>query len=95
MLHAIDWQSFYAARADNFLGNKNSSVYTEAWSPDKSDDTRFQILISDIDNVVFGVDHDRTFMLFIVLRSQEVLASPINKVDVPFRHGIVSNCFHH
>jgi hypothetical protein len=59
MLHAINWQSFYAARADNELGNKSSSVYTEAWSPDKSDDTRFQTLISDIDNVVFGVDHDK------------------------------------
>ena len=59
MLHTIDWQSFYAARADNELGNKNSSVYTEAWSPDKSDATRFQTLVSDIDNVVFGVDQDK------------------------------------
>jgi hypothetical protein len=59
MLHTIDWQSFYAARAENELGNKNSSVYTEAWSPDKSDATRFQTLVSDIDNVVFGVDHDK------------------------------------
>ena len=59
MLHANDWQSFFAARADNELGNKNSSVYTEAWSPDKNDATRFQTLISDIDNVVFAVDHDK------------------------------------
>ncbi len=59
MLHANDWQSFYAARADSELGNNNSSVYTEAWSPDKSDATRFQTLVPDIDNVVFGVDHDK------------------------------------
>jgi hypothetical protein len=59
MLHANNWQSFFAARADNELGNKNSSVYTEAWSPDKNDATRFQTLISDINNVVFAVDHNK------------------------------------
>jgi len=59
MLHADDWQSFFAAQAENELGNKNSSVYTEAWSPNKSDATRFQTLVSDINNVVFAVDQDK------------------------------------
>jgi hypothetical protein len=39
--------------------DKKASVYTEAWSPNKSGATRFQTLISDIDNVVFGVDNDK------------------------------------
>jgi hypothetical protein len=59
MLNSNDWQSYYAARADGELGNKNSSVYTKAWSPDKSDARRFQTLISDINNIVFAVDQDK------------------------------------
>ncbi len=59
MLNSNDWQSYCAARADSKLGNKNSLVYTEAWSPDKTDATRFQALISDINNVLFAVDQDK------------------------------------
>ena len=51
-----DWKTFFAARADNELGNKNSSVYTEAWSPDHDDDARIQNLISDPDNVLLATD---------------------------------------
>jgi hypothetical protein len=58
MLHA-NWQSFFAARADNELGNKNTSTYTEAWSPDKSNSVRFQTLVSDINNVIFAADQDK------------------------------------
>ncbi len=36
--HAFpDWKSFFAARTDNKTGNKNTSVFTEAWLPDKND----------------------------------------------------------
>jgi hypothetical protein len=58
MLHT-NWQSFFAARADNDLGNKNTSIYTEAWSPDKSDNVRFQNLILDINSVIFAADQDK------------------------------------
>jgi hypothetical protein len=58
MLHT-NWQSFFAAQADNDLGNKYTSIYTEAWSPDKSDDMRFQPLISDINSVIFAADQDK------------------------------------
>jgi hypothetical protein len=58
MLHT-NWQSFFAARADNDLGNKNTLIYTEAWLPDKSDDVRFQTLISDINSVIFAADQDK------------------------------------
>ena len=53
-----DWKSFFAARIDNELGNKNTSVYTEAWSPDLNDDLRFHNLISDQDNILLATDSD-------------------------------------
>jgi hypothetical protein len=58
MLHT-NWQSFFAAQADNDFGNKNTLIYTEAWSPDKSDDVRFQTLISDINSIIFAADQDK------------------------------------
>jgi hypothetical protein len=58
MLHP-NWQSFFAARADNDLGNKNTLIYTKAWLPDKSNDMRFQTLISDINSVIFAADQDK------------------------------------
>jgi hypothetical protein len=57
MLH-LDWKSFFAARAYNDLGNKNTSVYTKAWSPIKEDNTRFQTLVADTDNVILATDTD-------------------------------------
>ena len=58
MLHA-NWQSFFSARADNELGSKNTSIYTKAWSSNKSDDVRIQTLISDINKVIFAADQDK------------------------------------
>jgi hypothetical protein len=58
MLHT-NWQSFFAARADNNLGNKNTLIYTEAWLPDKSNDVRFQTFISDINIIIFAADQDK------------------------------------
>ena len=52
------WKAFFAARVENEIGNKNTSVYTEAWSPDKNDNVRFQNLISDTDNVLLATDSD-------------------------------------
>jgi hypothetical protein len=34
-------------------------IYTEAWLPNKSDDVRFQTLISDINSVIFAADQDK------------------------------------
>ena len=62
MLHA-NWHDYYAAQADNNLGNRDTSIYTEAWSPDKNDDVRFQTLISDINNVIFTADHDKNILV--------------------------------
>jgi hypothetical protein len=57
MLH-LDWKSLIASQAENNLGNKNTSVYTEAWSPDKDDNMRFQTLIANTDNVLLATDTD-------------------------------------
>jgi hypothetical protein len=57
MLH-LNWKSHFAAQVDNNLGNKNTLVYTEAWSLDKNEDKRFQTLISDINNVLLATDQD-------------------------------------
>jgi hypothetical protein len=42
-----DWKSFFAAR-----GNKNTSIYTKAWLPDKNDKERFQMLTSNPNMVI-------------------------------------------
>ena len=53
------WKAFFAARVENEIGNKNTSVYTEAWSPEKTDNVRIQNLISDPDkNVLLATDSD-------------------------------------
>jgi hypothetical protein len=57
MLH-LNWKSHFAAQVDNNLGNKNTSVYTKAWSLDKNNDKRFQTLILDINNVLLATDQD-------------------------------------
>jgi hypothetical protein len=58
MLH-LNWNSHLAAQADNELGNKNTMVYTEAWSPDKNNNKRFQTLILDVGNVLLATDQDK------------------------------------
>ncbi len=58
-----DWKSFFAARADNETGNKNTSIYTEAWSPDKNDEERFQTLTSDPNMVIFAAGKNKKLLL--------------------------------
>jgi hypothetical protein len=57
MLH-LNWKSHFTAQVGNNLGNKNTSVYTKAWSLDKNEDKRFQTLILDIDNLLLATDQD-------------------------------------
>ena len=52
-------ESFFAARPDNELGDKSTSIYTKAWSPDKNDKARFRTLTADIDNVILATDKNR------------------------------------
>ncbi len=81
--------------ADNELGNKNTSVYTEACSPDKGDDVRFQTLISDINNIIFAADHNKNIH---VLHSFKVaggsLLCPTTKLMCRM-HRIQRNRIHH
>jgi hypothetical protein len=61
MLH-LAWKTFFTMRADNKQGNKNTSVYTEAWSPDTNDSKRFQTLTADPDNVFLATNNDNKIM---------------------------------
>jgi archaellin len=58
MLH-LNWNSHLAAQADNKLVNKNTTVYTKAWSQDKNNNERFQTLILDVDNILLATDQDK------------------------------------
>ena len=40
----MNWKTFIATHTDNTAGNKNTSVFTEAWSPEKIQDQLFQML---------------------------------------------------
>ena len=54
-----DWKTYLAARKDKTAGNKDTSVFTEAWSPEKSIDQRFQTLTTDPDLVLFATDSNK------------------------------------
>ena len=43
----MNCKTFIATHADNTAGNKNTSVFTEAWSPVKIQDQQFQMLTVD------------------------------------------------
>jgi hypothetical protein len=55
MLHT-NYKSHFAAQDDNEIGNKNTSVHSEAWSPDEKDHQPFQTLILDANNVLLVTD---------------------------------------
>ncbi len=60
---STNWKTFIAARVDNTAGNKNTSVFTEAWSPEKSLDQRFQMLTADPDLVLFDTESNKKFLV--------------------------------
>ena len=60
---SIDWKTFIATRTDNADANKNTSVFTEAWSPEKSRDQRFQTLTADPDMVLFAADSNKKLLV--------------------------------
>jgi hypothetical protein len=66
-----DWKSFFAARTDNKTGNKNTSVFTEAWSPETNGEQRFQMLTSDPNMVIFAAGKNKSCSPFTASRMQE------------------------
>jgi hypothetical protein len=48
---------------DNTAGNKNTSVFTEAWSPKKSLDQHFQTLTVDPDLVLFATESNKKLLV--------------------------------
>jgi len=60
----MNWKTFIADRLDNTAGNKNTSVFTEAWSPEHSqEDQRFQTLTADPDMVLFPADSNKKLLV--------------------------------
>jgi len=60
---SMNWKTFIAARIDNTAGNKNTSAFTEAWSPEQSKDQRFQTLTADPDMVLFAADSNKKLLV--------------------------------
>jgi hypothetical protein len=60
---STNWKTFIAARLDNTAGNKNTSVFTEAWLPEKSQDQRFQTLTADPEMVLFAADSNKKLLV--------------------------------
>ena len=54
-----DWKTYLAARKDKTAGNKDTSVFTEAWLPKKGIDQCFQTLTTDPDLVLFATDSNK------------------------------------
>ena len=79
-----NWKNFIAARIDNTAGNKNTSVFTKAWSPEKSQDQCFQTLAADPDMVLFAADSNKKLL---------VLHSFKNAGNMPFRLRSNRNSF--
>ena len=59
---SMSWKTFIAARLDNTAGNKNTSVFTEAWLPKQSQDQHFQTLTADLDMVLFAADSNKKLL---------------------------------
>ena len=56
---SMHWKTFIAARIDNTAENKSTSVFTEAWWPEESQDQHFQMLTADPDMVLFATDSNK------------------------------------
>jgi hypothetical protein len=92
MLHT-NWQSFFAAQADNNLGNKNTLIYTKAWLPDKSNDVRFQTLISDINSIIFAADQDKNIHALHIKVAGGTLLCPTTKLMCLLGSGSSATAF--
>jgi hypothetical protein len=76
-----DWKSFFTARAENKTGNKNTSVFTEAWSPKTNDKQHFQMLTSDPNMVIFATVENKKLLTFHSFKNAGgMLLCPENKL---------------
>ena len=69
MLSIEDWKTFIATRKDNADVNKNTSVFTEAWLPEKSQDQRFQMLAADPDMVLLAADFNKKLLVLHIFKN--------------------------
>jgi hypothetical protein len=71
---STNWKNFIAARLDYTAGNKNTSVFTEAWSPEQSQDQRFQTLTADPDMVLFAADSNKKLLVLHSFKNAQFLS---------------------
>ena len=57
-----NWKTFIAAHADNMAGNKNTTIFTEAWSLKKSIKQKFQTLTADPNMVLFVTNSSKKLL---------------------------------
>jgi hypothetical protein len=60
---STNWKTFIAARTDNTAGNKTTSIFAEAWSPEKSFEQQFQTLTADPNMVLFATNSSKKLLV--------------------------------
>jgi hypothetical protein len=74
-------KSFFAACADNKTGNKITSVFTKAWSPETNDEQHFQTLTSDPNMIIFAAGKNKKLLTFHSFKNAAgTLLCPENKL---------------
>jgi hypothetical protein len=65
---ATNWTDYFMSRLDNEKGNQNTTVYSSAWDPATTTDTklslltRLSLLTSDPDTIIFGANAEGTII---------------------------------
>ena len=54
----ISWHELFRSRIGNDEGNKNTSVYSTAWSQATSNEAKMTMLANDPNTAIFAVDVD-------------------------------------
>jgi hypothetical protein len=67
----LDWKSFLATQKKNAAGNKNTTVFTEAWLPQTSIKQHFQMITADQNLAVFVADSSKKLQVFHSFKNTE------------------------
>ncbi len=59
---SINWTAYFNSRHDNDTGNKNTTVYTEAWAQNNNHNTKVGFITNDADTVVLAANMNDTIL---------------------------------
>lgn len=59
---SINWTAFFDSRHDNTAGNKNTTVYTEAWAQDKDYAVKVSFLTNDANTAILAANANDTIL---------------------------------